>query len=63
MGAWWWHQGGNPIDQLQRRECDFVDPGAPLVAGRFAVLVAQHIFGITALQQTPADKGAQYAPT
>jgi lysyl-tRNA synthetase class II len=33
------------------------------VDGEAAVLVAQHVFGVTTLQQVPAHEGAQYAST
>jgi hypothetical protein len=38
-----------------------IDLGATLVTGRLAVLVGQHLFGITTLQKTPAHEGAQDA--
>ena len=38
VGARWWHQCRNAINQLQWREGDLVHLGAALVGTRFAVL-------------------------
>jgi oxygen-independent coproporphyrinogen-3 oxidase len=38
VGARWWHQGGNAVDQLQRCEVQFVHLGATLVTGGLAAL-------------------------
>ena len=38
VGARRWHQGRNTIDQLQRCEMQFVDPGTAFVRARLAML-------------------------
>ena len=48
---WWWHQGGAVV-------CFDAHTGVHREA---AVLVGQHVFGVTTLQQAPADEGAQDA--
>ena len=54
--AWWLRVGTDVLqnlpDQLQWRKCDLVHREA-------AVLVGQHLFGVTTLQQAPAHEGAQ----
>jgi hypothetical protein len=65
MRARRWHQRGDALNQLQRCE------GKPVVrlnahAGVHrepAVPVAQHVFGLKALQQAPAHERAQDATT
>ena len=53
MRARGWHQGCNALDQLQWRECDFIQAGAVMrcyghagVYRKTAVAVSQHLFSI-----------------
>ncbi len=53
MRARGWHQGCNALDQLQWRECDFIQSGAVMrcyghagVYRKTAVAVSQHLFSI-----------------
>ena len=61
LGAQWRHQHRNAGYQLQWRMYDLVHLDAALVRTRLAVLIAEHLFSATTLQQPPAHEGAQNA--
>ena len=63
VGARRGHQRSNTVDQLQGRQSQLVSSGTALVTGRLAVLFGEYLFGLVTLQEPPAHKSAQDAPT